>query len=147
MKRIFFSVVKLVFALLFIVSVTGTVRAADNMTVIVNKANMNTVNKSQVAKIYSGDMAAWTSGGSIAAFDLPEDSAERAAFTTGLLGKSVRVLKAQWAAKLFAGRATPPKVVGSDEEMKRAVAGNKNAIGYIRTSSLDDTVKSILTVD
>ncbi len=145
MKRISFSTISLVFAVLVMVSVAGTVYAAD-MTVIVNKANTNTLDKNQVAKIYSGDMTAWPGGGSIAAFDLPDDSADRASFSMALLGKSIKVVKAQWAAKLFAGRGTPPKVVGDDDDMKRAVAGNKNTIGYIKTSSLDGSVKSVLTV-
>lgn len=119
---------------------------AADIAVIVNKDNTNDVSRSTIEKIYSGDMAAWPAGGGVAALDLPDDSAARAAFTSGLLRKSVSNVKAMWAAKLFSGRATPPKVVGSDADVKRAVAGNKNAIGYINASSLDDSVKSVLTL-
>lgn len=142
MKRIF--LIKVSVAVLFL-SFAGAVYAAD-IAVIVNKANTNDVNRSMIQKIYSGDMAAWPGGGSIAAFDLPEDSSDRAAFSSALLGKSVSSLKAQWAAKLFSGRATPPKVLGSDQDVKRAVAGNKNAVGYISASSADDSVKTVLTL-
>ena len=102
--------------------------------------------RTMIEKIYSGDVSAWPGGGGVAAFDLPERSPVRAAFTSALLGKSVAVMKAQWAVKLFSGRGTPPRVAGSDGEVKRAVAANKNAIGYIKASSVDGSVKTVLTL-
>jgi len=91
-------------------------------------------------------MMSWPGGGSIIAIDLPESSDDRAAFSSMLLGKTVSNVKALWTMKLFSGKATPPKIVNSDAEVKSAVAGNKNAIGYIRASSLDDSVKSAVTL-
>jgi ABC-type phosphate transport system substrate-binding protein len=119
---------------------------AADVVVIVNKGNTNDVNRTMIEKIYNGDMAAWPAGGAVSALDLPEDSAQRADFTSAVLGKTVAKAKAQWAAKLFSGRATPPKVLGSDDDVRRAVANNKNAIGYIKSSSLDDSVKSVYTL-
>jgi len=34
--------------------------------------------------------------------------------------------------------------MASDEDVKKAVAANKGAIGYIKASSADDTVKVVL---
>lgn len=144
MKKKFLYTMVLSVTVLFLIF-AGTVYAAD-IAVIVNKVNTNDVNRAMVQRIYSGDMPAWPGGGSVAAFDLPEDSSVRAAFSSALLGRSVSSLRAQWAAKLFSGRATPPKVAGSDDDVKRAVAGNKNAIGYIKASNADDSVKTVLTL-
>jgi hypothetical protein len=45
---------------------------------------------------------------------------------------------------VFSGKALPPKQMGSDDEMKKFVASNKGAIGYIKASSLDDSVKAVV---
>ncbi len=128
-----------------ILMLTAAVSVAE-IAVIVNSGNSNAVSRDMVEKIYSGDLNLWPAGGAVNALDLPADSADRASFTTGLLGKSVPAMKALWAAKLFSGRATPPKMLGSEGDVKRAVAGNKNAIGYINASSVDGSVKVVLTI-
>jgi ABC-type phosphate transport system substrate-binding protein len=133
----------LITALFFSFAVSA--RAAD-IVVIVNKDNGNEITRGIVEKIYTGDMSAWPSGISIRALDLPEDSSDRAVFTSLLLGKTVANVKAAWAVKLFSGRAIPPTVVGSDEEVKRLIALHANAIGYIKASSLDNSVKAVLTL-
>lgn len=142
MKRISLSVI-LIACLIAIFA--AAVQAAE-LAVIVNKNNAADVNKAMIEKIYSGDMGMWPQGGLIAPIDFPAESAERAAFATRLLGKSGSAYMAAWSIKLFSGKATPPKVMSSDDEVKQAVAGNKNAIGYIKSSSVDGTVKSVLTL-
>lgn len=119
---------------------------AMDLAVIVNKNNGNEVTKDMVEKIYKGDLISWSAGGAIVPLDQPEDSEERASFCSTLLGKSVSKMKALWTMKLFSGKATPPKVVNSDAEMTNLVATNKNAIGYIKASSLDNSVKAVLTL-
>ena len=66
-----------------------------------------------------------------------------AEFYTRILGKSVTTMKVLWAQNIFSGRALPPKVADPDAEVKRLIAGNRNAIGYIRAVSVDDTVRVI----
>jgi len=126
-------------------SVISAAQAAD-IAVIVNKGNSNAVGRSDIEKIYKGEMTMWAEGGSIVAMDLPEAAEDRAVFSTRVLGKSVSVVKALWAVKLFSGKATPPKVANSDTEVRNFVAGNRNAIGYINASALDDGVKAVLIV-
>ena len=116
---------------------------AEEMVVIVNKANDNAVDKSLIAKIYTGEAKLWAGGGTIVSYDLPEDNPIRAIFCTSTVGKSVGNMKALWAQNLFSGKALPPKGASSDDEVKKAVSGNKNAIGYISASSLDASVKAV----
>jgi len=94
-------------------------------------------------KIYSGESKSWANGGAVAAFDLPEDNPARAAFATDVMGKNLGNMKSLWAQNVFAGKAVPPKVVASDDEMKKTVAANKSAIGYIKASAVDDSVKVV----
>jgi methyl-accepting chemotaxis protein len=97
--------------------------------------------KATVAKIYQGELKSWSDGTPTAAIDLPEDNPTRAAFCTEVVGKSVANLKALWAQMVFSGKALPPKMVASDDDVKKAVSGVKGGVGYIKASAVDDSVK------
>lgn len=128
----------------FVATTTVIVHAAD-FVVIINKSNSSAdINKGMVKKIYMGEMTSWTDGGKIAAVDLPDDNPVRLEFTTTVLDKTISNIKALWAQKLVTGRGIPPKVLSSDDEVKKNIAENKNAVGYIKASSLDESVKAIL---
>ena len=47
---------------------------------------------------------------------------------------------------MFTGKGTPPKEYAGNAEVKKAVAADPKAIGYIDKSAVDDTVKVILTL-
>lgn len=117
---------------------------ADGVVVIVNKANANAIDKALVARIYMGESRTWAGGGSIAAYDLPDDNLLREDFDGAIVGKSEASLKALWSQNVFSGKALPPKTAASDEEVKKAVAANKNAIGYIQARNVDDSVKVVV---
>ena len=136
----------------FITSALGALAAAGlslaamaaDYAVIVNKANASSVDKDTVAKIYTGHMKEWSGGTAVAPVDLPDDSPVRASFSSDVLGKTVSNIKALWAQAMFSGKAVPPKQVGSDDEVKKFVAANAGAIGYIKPASVDDSVKAVL---
>lgn len=116
---------------------------AADVVVIVNKANTNAVDKTFVVKIYTGEAKNWPDGGPVFALDQAEDNPIRTDFNSSVLGKSSGNMKALWAQNIFAGKGLPPKVVDADAEVKKVVGTNKNAIGYIKASSIDDTVKVV----
>lgn len=124
--------------------VAPSIAFADGIVVIVNKANDNAIDKALVAKIYRGESRTWPNGGGIAAYDLPEDNLLREDFDGSFVGKSEKSLLTLWSQNVLTGKALPPKVAASDEEVKKAVAANRNAIGYIQAHSLDDSVKAVL---
>ena len=128
---------------LSLLAATGLAQAGD-VVVIVNKANDNSVDKTLVAKIYTGESKVWAGGGAINAIDLTDDNPGRASFANDFVGKSPGSLKSLWTQNVFTGKAVPPKAMASDEDVKKAVAANKGAIGYIKASSADDTVKVVL---
>ena len=70
--------------------------------------------------------------------------AEKAA---AALGKTSAQVKAAWSRLTFSGKATPPKELGSSAEVKKMVAANPNAVGYIEKSAVDGTVKVLLSED
>jgi ABC-type phosphate transport system substrate-binding protein len=116
---------------------------AGDYVIITNKANTNAVDKDFVAKIYRGEAKVWPNGDSVAAYDLPDENAARVAFDQEVAGKSVSQMKALWGQLIFSGKAVPPKKMESDDEVKKAVAANKGAVGYVSASSADGSVKAI----
>ncbi|MBY0234235.1 MAG: phosphate ABC transporter substrate-binding protein, partial [Burkholderiaceae bacterium] len=87
------------------------------------------------------------SGASAMALDQPESAAVREQFYTKVTGKQAAQVKAAWSRLVFSGKATPPKEMASSAEVKKFVAANPDAIGYIEKSAVDGTVKAVLTVD
>jgi ABC-type phosphate transport system substrate-binding protein len=128
-------------ALMTLTVVVPGVALSGDFVVIVNKASTVAVDKATVAKIYQGELKSWPDGTPAAAIDLPEDNSSRAAFSNEVVGKSVANLRAIWAQMIFSGKALPPKVVASDDDVKKAVSAAKGGVGYVKASAVDDTVK------
>ncbi|MES2163187.1 MAG: hypothetical protein V4476_18680 [Pseudomonadota bacterium] len=74
------------------------------------------------------------------------DGPLRNEFYKKVLDKDSTQVKAIWSKLVFTGKASAPKELGSSAEVKKAVAADPQAIGYIEKSQVDDTVKVILTV-
>jgi len=130
-------------ALLGAALLCGATSFAADFAIIVNKSNSHAIDKPQVTRMYLGEVKAWPDGAPVVLLDLPEADPLRAQFATEVAGKSMQSLKALWAQHAFSGRALPPKVMDSDAEVKKAVASNKAAIGYVKAGSVDDSVKVV----
>jgi hypothetical protein len=131
-------------ALIVGLTACGTaVRAADDIVVILNKDNAHTVDRTFVMHVYTGVSKAWPDGSPVFPLDQDQGGDVRDAFCQEWLGRSQAAVSAIWAQNIFTGKALPPKIVAPDERMKKIVATNRNAIGYIRRSALDDTVKAL----
>jgi ABC-type phosphate transport system substrate-binding protein len=116
---------------------------ADDVVIIINKENRNPIDRALVIKIYTGAARGWEDGTPILAFDLDEARPAREEFYTKIIGKSRGAIRAIWAQNIFTGKGLPPKVANPDVEMKKIVKANINAIGYIRSSSADESVKVV----
>jgi ABC-type phosphate transport system substrate-binding protein len=120
-------------------SATLPVLAAE-IVVVVNPKNPATrMFSEQAAQFFLGKSALFT----------PIEHTEgplRNEFSQKVLGKDATQVKTQWSKLVFTGKGTAPKEFGSSAEVKKAVAADVNAIGYIEKSAVDDSVKVILTV-
>lgn len=115
----------------------------EDVVVIVNRDNTNRIDLAFVSRVYTGTVKGWPDGTPVFLLDQPEDSPTRELFYTTVLRKSVAHMRAIWSQNIFTGKGLPPKAVTADSDMKRIIASNRNAIGYIRASQLDDTVRAI----
>lgn len=117
--------------------------AADDVIAIVHRDNPHPIDKAYVVGIYTGRLKGWPDGSPVFPLDQDLGGEVRDAFCQEWLGRSPAAVNAIWAQNIFTGKALPPKIVAADERMKRIVATNRNAIGYIRRSALDDTVRAL----
>lgn len=83
---------------------------------------------------------------SITMYDLADASAGRAEFDRKALNKDPGQLKALWARLAFTGKGQPPRELADDAAVKKAVAANPKAIGYIDAAAVDGSVKVLLVL-
>ena len=107
-------------------------------TVVVAGASsgVSSLSKAEIKAVYLGKNK------SLNAIDRSA-SGMRAAFISKVVGKSEGQFKAYWSKKIFSGKGVPPRVVKSDLEVKQAVVGSRNTIGYIDSSQVDSSVKVV----
>jgi len=131
-----------------IVLLTLAQAASAQVAVIVNpKSTIANLSPEQVSSIFLGKSNTLPSGSTAAPVDLPDGSPVHEQFYTKATGKTSAQVKATWARLTFSGKATPPKELGSSADVKKFVAANPDAIGYIEKSAVDGTVKAVLTID
>jgi hypothetical protein len=101
------------------------------------------LNSSQIVDIFLGRTSHFPDGSSALPIDLAEGSPERDEFYLTIAGRSSAQIKAYWSKIIFTGRGQPPRTVASSLELRKAVASNPAAIGYIDSRLLDDSVRAL----
>jgi ABC-type phosphate transport system substrate-binding protein len=110
------------------------------VVVVVNpKAAESSMSKDQVAQFFLGKSSAMTP------VDQPESAPIRGEFYKKVTDKDASQVKALWSKLVFTGKATMPKEAGDSAAVKKAVAADPKAIGYIEKSAVDASVKVIYT--
>lgn len=113
---------------------------ASELVVIVNPA-ATAPTQEQVADIYLGKSQAFTP------IDQPESSSAYADFYKKATGREVAQVKATWSRIIFTGKGQAPKSLPDSAAVKKAVASDPKAIGYIEKSAIDGSVKPAVTLD
>jgi len=132
---------KVLTALLASALAAAALPASAEIVVIVNKDNpASRMFSEQASQFFLGKSAMFTP------VDQAEGSKIRADFYQKVAEKDPAQVKAIWSKLVFTGKATPPKEYKSNAEVKKAVADDPKAIGYIDKSAVDDSVKVILTL-
>ncbi|MFD2454563.1 hypothetical protein [Ideonella paludis] len=79
--------------------------------------------------------------------DLPDTSATYAEFYRRATGRDVAQVKSTWSRIIFSGKGLAPRQMGDASAVKRAVASDTKAVGYIERTALDASVKAVLTLE
>jgi ABC-type phosphate transport system substrate-binding protein len=121
--------------------------ASAELVVIVNPKNPATsMSADQVAQVFLGRTSSFPGGGAATPVDQKEGAGQRDEFYAKVADKNPGQVKAYWSKQMFSGKGSPPKELGSSAEVKRAVAADPNAIGYVEKAAVDGTVKGVLSV-
>lgn len=123
----------------------ANVACADVVVVVSAKNPTTALTSDQAAEIFLGKNTAFPGGSAAVPLDLAEGSPLRDEFYAKGAGKSAAQLKAYWSKQIFTGKGRPPKELPGSSDVKKAVAGDANAIGYIEKSAVDASVKVVLT--
>jgi ABC-type phosphate transport system substrate-binding protein len=121
----------------------GAWASADVVAVVSEKSAVQSLTSDQLADIFLGRVSRFPNGLLALPIDLRDGSPERDRFYAKVTGKTPAQVKAYWSKIIFTGRGQPPKAVASDLDVKKFVAANVGAIGYIDTALLDDTVRAL----
>lgn len=117
----------------------ATSQAAD-LVVIANPA-VGSLTKDDVADLFLGKNQAFTP------VDQADSSAAFSDFYKKTSGRDVAQVKATWSRIVFSGKGQAPKQVADSAAMKKAVAADPKAVGYIEKSAVDGTVKVLFSLD
>lgn len=124
---------------------TGIAAADDALAVIVHPSRRVALDRDEIERIYLKKRRYWDDGAAIIPINREGGSAIRAQFTTLLFGVRGQHLNEYWNRRYFQG-ILPPITLLSDEAVKRYVARDPNAIGYISADAVDSSVRSVLVL-
>lgn len=109
--------------------------------VVVMGPGATALSKDQVANAYLGRTF------DLKLVDLPEGNATRDAFYKKATDRDAAQIKAVWSRVVFSGKGQAPAVQADASAVKRAVAADPKALGYIDKAAVDGSVKVVLTLD
>jgi len=124
--------------------VLGRAAMADVVAVVSSKNPVTSLSKSQVADIFLGKTVRFPDGVPAVPIDQEEGSPAREEFYATFMGKSPAQIKSHWTKIIFTGRGQPPRAVSNSAEVRKLIAANPQAIGYIERSAVDDRVKVLV---
>lgn len=122
----------------------GNAARAEVAVVVSSKSSVGNLTAAQASDIFLGKSSSFPGGGNAVPIDQSEGAAVRDEFYTKVAGKSAAQVKAYWSKIIFSGKGQPPKEVADSAAVKKQLAENPNAIGYIDKAAVDGTVKAVL---
>jgi hypothetical protein len=127
--------------LVFAAALTLASVANAGDVVVVMAAGATAPSKDVIANVYLGRST------ELKPVDLPESNPARQYFYKKATDRDAAQVKAVWSRITFTGQGKPPKELPDAGAVKKAVAADPKAIGYILKSDVDATVKVILSLD
>lgn len=113
---------------------------AEEIVVIVNLAAAP-LSKEQIIDLYVGRSNYCTP------IDQPAGSRIYVEFYKKVTGRDSAQIQEIWSRILFTDRGIAPKQLPDSAAVKKAVAANPKAVGYIEKSAVDASIKVVLSVD
>ncbi len=128
---------------MFSLVATSARPAGVAIAVVVHPSRDQSLPRDDVARIFLKKQRFWDDGAAIIPLNREAGSAIREAFTRRIFGMASTELAAYWNDQYFLG-TFPPATLSSTEAVKRYVASDRNAIGYVEAGSVDSSVRVAL---
>lgn len=126
---------------------SASAAGASELVVIVSAKNpLAGLNADQAAAIFLGQSVRFPGGTEALPLDQCLGSAARNEFYARVTSKTPALMKAYWSKMLFTGRGQPPAELADSAAIRRKVADDPTAIGYIERRALDPSVRAVLVV-
>lgn len=132
-------------ALLIALSCSAAAAQADVVVVMSARSDVSSLTAAQVSQIFLAKSSSLPGGGRAIAVDQSDGSPVRDAFYTKVTNRDAAQLRSYWSQLMFTGRAQRPRELAGDAAVKREVVATPGTIGYIDASSVDASVKVVLT--
>jgi len=116
------------------------------LVLIVNPSRGDQLTIVDASAIYLKKRRFWPDGQAIVPLNLPAETAAREEFSQRVLGRGSDRLSAYWDQQYFQG-VFPPVTLSSSAAVKRYVASDRNAVGYIGAREVDGSVRVVLRLD
>jgi len=116
---------------------------AGDLAVIVHPDREVALSPDELAQIYLKRRRFWENGEPIVAVNRNSSSEARRDFGRMVFGKRATQLVVYWNRQYFRG-VLPPATLASDEAVRRFVAGEPLAIGYIDPELVDPSIRVLL---
>lgn len=119
--------------------------ATNAVAIIVNRANpVEGLTTDELRKYFQLDRARWPEGRKVTLLTLPTGTPERQAVLQRVYHFSEGEFTRHFLQASFAGQAqSGPKELASPVNMRKFVFNVPGALGYVRASEMDDTVKAL----
>jgi ABC-type phosphate transport system substrate-binding protein len=127
---------------LLAMAIAGSAAAGD-LAVIVHPERDVRLDVDEIAQIYLRIRRFWEGGERILPVNRSSGAPARRAFERLVFGADARDRVVYWNRRYYEG-VLPPATLASDEAVKRFVASERLAIGYVDASLVDDSVRVVL---
>ena len=107
---------------------------AEKVVVIVNEANSQGVNATDLKNMYNDIVIHWGNNQPIDMYDTPVAAEARKIFSEKVLGMSPDEAAREWANRKITNTAKNPPKTTKEELVPKLVAKDPNAIGYVSAS-------------
>ena len=117
---------------------------ADVVVIVSAKSSITRLTAAQTTRIFLGKVDSFPDDSDAVPIDQAEGSAIRDEFYSKVVHKNSSQLSAYWAKVIFTGDGRPPEKLESNVAVRKAVANDPNAIGYIDKNAVNRSVRVIL---
>jgi ABC-type phosphate transport system substrate-binding protein len=124
---------------------TSTPTKETELAVVVHRDRQATLSVEELRNVFLKKRRFWDDGAPIVPLNREPGSVERETFSRRVLGGASATLMSYWNREYFHG-IFPPATLSSADAVKRYVAADRNAVGYVAVDDVDASVRVVLRV-